>query len=44
MALWRQPEEWVARVRWDAVSVFVFLIDLAISGFLLFLLWRAIRG
>ena len=44
MALWREPEEWVARVKWDAACMVVFAIDIAIGGFVLFLLWRSVQG
>jgi hypothetical protein len=31
-------------VRWDAACLVVFAIDVAIAAFVLFLLWRAVRG
>jgi hypothetical protein len=44
VAHFREPEEWVARARWDTACLIVFAVDVAIGGFVLFLLWRAVRG
>jgi len=44
MPTWREPEEWVARARWDAACLWAFAIDMAVSAFVLFLLWQAVRG